>query len=91
VGFVTELIELLNLEKETVAYICGPEIMMKKTVEKLLRKSISGEHIYLSLERRMRCGIGLCGSCQFGHYLICRDGPVFRYIDLEDYLWVDGL
>lgn len=90
-GFVTDLIDKITLHRNTVAYICGPEIMMKKAIEKLLLKKFDSEHIYLSLERRMRCGIGICGTCQFGHYLICIDGPVFRYSSIKQYLQVDGI
>uniref|UniRef100_A0A7C4HE61 Ni/Fe hydrogenase subunit gamma n=1 Tax=Staphylothermus marinus TaxID=2280 RepID=A0A7C4HE61_STAMA len=90
-GFVTDLIDKIKLSDKTVAYICGPEIMMKKSVEKLVKKGLRCENIYLSLERRMRCGIGLCGTCQFGQYLVCLDGPVFKYCDISRYLWIDGL
>ena len=90
-GFVTDLIDHVDIDDKTVAFICGPEIMMKKSVEKLVSRGLDPDHIYLSLERRMRCGVGVCGTCQFGHYLVCRDGPVFRYSDIARYLWVDGV
>jgi 2-polyprenylphenol hydroxylase and related flavodoxin oxidoreductases len=91
-GFVTDLIEYIDVNvKNSVAFVCGPEAMMRVAVKKLLNKGFKKEYVYISLERRMRCGIGVCGTCQFGHYFVCRDGPVFRYSDVEDYLWVEGI
>jgi len=74
-GFVTELARQMILEKEFDQIItCGPEPMMVKMVEMAITSDI---HIQCSLERYMKCGIGLCGSCQLGKYQVCRDGPVF--------------
>ena len=92
VGFVTDLVKNIELKpEETVSYVCGPEVMMKVAVRRLLEKGFRKENIYLSLERRMRCGVGLCGTCQFGHYFVCKDGPVFPYSEVEDYLWIEGV
>lgn len=91
VGFVTDLIDRVDLASRTVAYVCGPEIMMRKAAQKLLNRGLRPENIYLSLERRMRCGIGVCGTCQLGHYFVCTDGPVFKYSDLSKYLWIEGI
>ena len=91
VGFVTDLIDKVEISDNVIAYICGPEIMMKKAVEKLLARGVRKENIHLSLERRMRCGTGICGSCQLGPYLVCCDGPIFKYSDIEKYLVVEGL
>jgi len=92
VGFVTDLIDHVELDpKNTVAFVCGPEIMMKVAAKKLLAKGLRKDSIYLSLERRMRCGTGICGTCQLGHFFVCRDGPVFSYEAVEDYLRVEGL
>lgn len=92
VGLVTDLIDQVGFDPaNAVAYICGPEAMMKAAVRKLLDKGVRGDRIFLSLERRMRCGMGVCGTCQFGHYFVCKDGPVFSYDELESYLWVDGI
>jgi NAD(P)H-flavin reductase len=91
VGFVTDLIDSVDVDiRNTVIYVCGPEVMMRVAVKKLLSKGFRKDLIYLSLERRMRCGIGVCGTCQFGHYFICKDGPVFRYSDIEDYFMIEG-
>lgn len=62
-----------------VAFVCGPEVMMRFSVEALLERGLSPDRIHVSLERNMRCGIGLCGHCQLGPTLICRDGPVYPY------------
>lgn len=62
-----------------VAFVCGPEVMMRFSVEALLERGLAPDRIHVSLERNMRCGIGLCGHCQLGPTLICRDGPVYPY------------
>jgi NAD(P)H-flavin reductase len=80
VGFVTEPLARLRLDPDrTVAFLCGPEPMMRFSANILLRKGVAPEHIRLSLERNMKCGIGLCGHCQLGPLLVCRDGPVTDY------------
>lgn len=63
----------------TIIMSCGPEIMMSASAEKLKELGVPDENIYLSMERNMNCGIGLCGHCQTGPYFICKDGPVFNY------------
>ena len=86
VGVVTTLFKGLDLDpKNTVAMICGPEIMMKFTVLELIKKKIPGENVFLSLERNMKCGMGFCGHCQIGPFFICRDGPVFSYDKIRTY------
>ena len=78
VGVVTTLLHYIKLDaRNTVAYVCGPEIMMKYTVEELERRGLSQHQIYLSMERNMKCAIGFCGHCQYGPTFICKDGPVF--------------
>lgn len=80
VGVVTRLISKAPIEvSNTIAMICGPEIMMRYTIRELDAKGISNDHIYISTERNMKCGVGLCGRCQFGPTFICKDGPVFPY------------
>lgn len=92
VGFVTDLIDKVELNPETtVAYVCGPEVMMKVAASKLLKRGIKEDRVFLSLERRCRCGIGVCGTCQLGHLFVCKDGPVFSYQEIKDYLAVGGL
>lgn len=92
VGFVTDLINFIDVNiNNAVAFVCGPEIMMHVAISKLLSKGFKDDRIILSMERRMRCGVGMCGTCQFGHYFICKDGPVFRYNDIRDYFIVEGV
>lgn len=80
VGVVTTLIERAPLDPfNTVAMICGPEIMMRYAIRELLKRGIDEQTIYLSMERNMKCAIGFCGRCQYGPAFICKDGPVFRW------------
>ncbi len=79
IGVVTGLFSYIKMDSpSTIAMVCGPEVMMKYTYEELQRRGLSQEHIFISMERNMKCGIGLCGHCQFGPKFICKDGPVFR-------------
>ncbi len=79
IGVVTGLFSYVKLDTpSTIAMVCGPEVMMKYTFEELERRGVSQEHIFISMERNMKCGVGLCGHCQFGPKFICKDGPVFR-------------
>ena len=64
---------------DTFAMACGPEVMMRFTIEDLQKRGLTSDRIYLSMERNMKCAIGLCGHCQFGPTFVCKDGPVFRY------------
>ncbi|MGB2957664.1 MAG: FAD/NAD(P)-binding protein [Bacteroidota bacterium] len=78
IGVVTSLFTYIKLDaRETVAYVCGPEIMMKFTVDELQTGGVPPEQIYLSMERNMKCAIGFCGHCQFGPTFICKEGPVY--------------
>jgi NAD(P)H-flavin reductase len=92
VGFVSKLVARAELSPErTTAFVCGPEIMMRVTADALLERGVPSERIYLSMERDMQCGIGLCGHCQLGPTLICRDGPVYSYAELAPWLEVREL
>ena len=85
VGVVTTLFKSVDLnEKETFATICGPHIMFKFVIQKLLERNFPKEKILISLERRMKCGVGKCGHCNVGHKYVCIDGPVFNYWDVLD-------
>lgn len=80
VGVVTELFERIVLDPErTVVLMCGPEIMMRVAVNMLTHRGLRADHMYVSLERHMECGIGLCGHCQLGPFFLCKDGPVMRW------------
>ena len=92
VGVVTQLIPKASVDpRNAIALVCGPEIMMRFTVKALEKQGFKGNQIYLSLERRMKCGIGLCGHCQVGPYFVCRNGPVFPYWMIKKYFWVDQI
>lgn len=87
VGVVTALIPRATFDPaDCIAMVCGPEVMMRFTVVALARAGVPDEAIYLSMERNMKCAIGLCGRCQFGPTFICKDGPVFRYDRMRDFL-----
>ncbi|WP_374022547.1 FAD/NAD(P)-binding protein [Mycobacterium sp. HNNTM2301] len=80
VGLVTEPLGRLVLDPDrTTAFLCGPEPMLRFGAEALLAKGVAAENIRVSLERNMQCGAGLCGHCQLGPLLLCRDGPVVGY------------
>ena len=92
VGFVAKLVAGARFDSATAtAFLCGPEIMMRTTAQALLERGVAPERIYLSMERNMQCGLGHCGHCQLGPTLICRDGPVYRYDELEPLLAVREL
>ena len=76
---------------ETVAFVCGPERMMQATASGLVGIGVRPENIWLTLERHMDCGVGLCGHCQVGPYFVCTDGPVFSLEALRGVLGVEGL
>lgn len=80
VGVVTTLIPRSAFDPASaVALVCGPEIMMRFAIASLQDSGVADDAIYLSMERNMKCAVGLCGHCQMGPVLVCRDGPVFRY------------
>lgn len=80
VGVVTGLLRHATFDPvNTVAFVCGPEIMMRFCLAALRDAGIDPAALFLSMERNMQCAIGWCGHCQFGPVFICRDGPVFRH------------
>ena len=80
VGVVPALIPRAPIDPDhAVAMVCGPEIMMRFTIDALRQRGLATERIFVSMERNMKCAIGLCGHCQFGPAFVCRDGPVFRF------------
>jgi len=84
VGVITTLIPKVDfVPEETIAVIYGPPIMYKFVLKALKDRKISNENIYMSLERRMRCGIGKCGHCQMEGIYVCQEGPVFQYAGIE--------
>lgn len=80
VGVVPALIPRAAFDPhDSVALVCGPEVMMRFTVSALHDAGLPLDRIYVSMERNMKCAVGLCGHCQFGPYFICKDGPVMRF------------
>jgi len=87
VGVVTKLVPRAPFDPfNTVALVCGPEIMMRFTAAELAKRGIAAEHIYVSMERNMKCALGFCGHCQYGPNFVCRDGPVFQYSRVQSLL-----
>ena len=84
VGVVTTLIPRARFDPlHTVAMVCGPEVMMRFTLRELDVRGVGAENIFISMERNMKCAVGLCGHCQFGPAFVCKDGPVFRYDQIQ--------
>jgi NAD(P)H-flavin reductase len=84
VGVVTQLVDQGGFDGDnTLAMVCGPEVMMQFSVLALERRGVAAEQIHVSMERNMRCAIGFCGHCQIGPHFVCRDGPVFPYPAME--------
>jgi NAD(P)H-flavin reductase len=80
VGVVTTLFDTVTFAPQrTQAYVCGPEVMMRLSARALGERGIPDRSIAVSMERNMRCGVALCGHCQLGPVLVCRDGPVVDY------------
>ncbi len=80
VGVVTSFIPRITFDPaNSVALVCGPELMMRFAVSALQDAGVSDEAIYISMERNMKCAVGLCGHCQFGTTMVCRDGPVMSF------------
>ncbi len=79
VGAVTRLLDGVTIEPDDTVFICGPEIMMRFVVRELDARGVPREAIWVSLERSMKCGVGLCGHCQLGGSFVCKDGPVYRF------------
>ncbi|MBU1167637.1 FAD/NAD(P)-binding protein [Patescibacteria group bacterium] len=82
-GLVTNLLEKDYVERDAYAHVCGPPIMAKFVIEKLLELGYDEEKIFVTLERRMECGFGVCQHCAIGPYYVCKDGPVFCYKKLK--------
>lgn len=87
VGVVPALIPKAAIDPpNTIALLCGPEIMIRFAVKALERRSVPEDQIFVSLERNMKCGMGLCGHCQLGPRFVCKDGPVFRYDTIRRFM-----
>lgn len=86
-GLVTSCFPSMKTHhRNAIALVCGPEIMMRYVAKCLETIGFKDNQIYLSLERRMKCGIGKCGHCQIGMKYVCKDGPVFNYADIKPFI-----
>ena len=83
VGFVPNFVKELGFTTDKTVILCGPPIMIKFTLAGLMEMGFKKEQIYTTLEMRMKCGIGKCGRCNVGSKFICKDGPVFRFDELD--------
>lgn len=92
VGFVTQLLAEAHFRPlRTSAYICGPEAMMRVIGRALVGLSVPDDQIFVSLERNMKCGFGVCGHCQFGSSFVCRNGPVYSFREVAEPLRIEEL
>jgi anaerobic sulfite reductase subunit B len=80
VGVVTTLLDAVDVDPgAATGFVCGPEVMMRFAARALVDRGVPPQAVRVSLERNMRCGVALCGHCQLGPLLVCRDGPVVGY------------
>lgn len=84
VGLVTELFDYTNCVQNANAFLVGPPVMYKFVLQELQKRDFEDKDIFLSLERRMHCGVGVCQHCAVGPYYVCQDGPVFRYDEIKN-------
>jgi NAD(P)H-flavin reductase len=84
VGVVTKMVQRSPFDPQSaMAFICGPEVMIRYAAQALQQRGTAGSNILVSMERNMKCAVGVCGHCQFGPWFVCKDGPVFRYDRIE--------
>ncbi|HKH18579.1 MAG TPA: FAD/NAD(P)-binding protein [Solirubrobacteraceae bacterium] len=92
VGVVPRLVRRAAFDAGgVVALLCGPEVMMRFAAAVLIERGVAAERVYASMERNMQCGIGVCGHCQLGPTLVCRDGPVYRWDEIAPWLAIREL
>jgi NAD(P)H-flavin reductase len=87
VGVVTRLLPRAPFEpSRAMAFVCGPELMMRFAVAELVRRGMDADRVFVSLERNMKCGTRHCGHCQLGPFFVCHDGPVFPHAMVAPFL-----
>ncbi|HXY42121.1 MAG TPA: FAD/NAD(P)-binding protein, partial [Vicinamibacteria bacterium] len=80
VGVVTKMVQRSPFDPAAaMAFICGPEVMIRYAAQGLQQRGTPDSSVFVSMERNMKCAVGVCGHCQFGPFFVCKDGPVFRY------------
>jgi NAD(P)H-flavin reductase len=84
VGVVTVLFDQAEIHwEEAIVMMCGPERMMQAAARDLIGRGVPETSLWLSMERNMQCAVGHCGHCQYGGRFVCKDGPVFPYLDVK--------
>ncbi|PQO25637.1 Ni/Fe hydrogenase subunit gamma [Blastopirellula marina] len=92
IGVVTEIMRPFPGDPEqTQVLVCGPEVMMRFVAREAISLGVPPAQVFLSLERNMKCAMGMCGVCQFGPEFICKDGPVFPFNRIQQYLRLEDL
>lgn len=92
IGVLTDLLAEVSFDPpETIALMCGPEVMMRFAERELRRCGMPLENIYISLERNMKCALGFCGHCMMAGSFVCKDGPVFCFSDIAPFFGVREL
>jgi NAD(P)H-flavin reductase len=91
IGVVTELFDELTAPSSAIVMMCGPEMMMRFAAQSLRHRGIDEDSIFLSMERRMECAVGLCGHCQYRQHFVCKDGPVFSYRTVKELFGRSGI
>jgi NAD(P)H-flavin reductase len=92
VGVVTSLISKISyIPGQIIAMVCGPEVMMRFTARALESIGVEMKQVYISMERNMKCAVGFCGHCQFGPQFICKEGPIFRYDKIAQFVTIREL
>ena len=84
VGFVPNFVKELGFDTNKTAIICGPPIMIKFTLAGLQEIGFERTQVYTTMELKMKCGLGKCGRCNIGSKYVCKDGPVFRFVELDE-------
>ena len=84
VAFVPAYVEELGFDPNKTVLVCGPPIMIKFVLQALTRLGFEKEQVYTTMELRMKCGLGKCGRCNIGDKYVCKDGPVFRFDELDE-------
>ena len=84
VGFVPNYVKELGFTTDKTVVMCGPPIMIKFTLAGLMELGFAREQVYTTMELKMKCGLGKCGRCNIGDKYVCKDGPVFRFDQLDE-------
>ena len=84
VGFVPTYVKELDFQPDRTVLVCGPPIMIKFVLDALTQMGFEKTQVYTTMELRMKCGVGKCGRCNIGDKYVCKDGPVFRFDELDE-------